>query len=265
MMSPEDLRISFKMLGLDQAEAALLFDVSPRTVSRWIEGEAVPGTVEQAVRAWRRLNERGLAWRPDSVSVLNEDQQQIAAQREHAVALDEVLKRVEARHGPRFPWKVDLERCRATFGKMELSFYKLASGSFSPAHYRRQDILPDVQRDRELIDDAIFCIAKAMRKEAAIPVTLVYMDGPNFPGPDGTFGSMRNEEFSSNDDAIERACELTKLPNVHSIFIREGKRDTSGEFLWDDSALRAECERRSWKKAVAAGKKKLATAILAKK
>ena len=252
--------MNFKMLGLDPTEAAQLFDVSPRTVSRWFEGEAVPVAVEQAVRAWRRLHERGLAWRPDSVSVLYDDQQQIAAQRQHAVALDEVLERVKARHGPRFPWQVDLERCRATFGKMELSFYKLANGSFSPANYRRQDMLPDVQRDRELIDDAVFCIAKAMRKEAAIPVTLVYMDGPNFPGPDGTFGSMRHEEFSSNDAAIERACELTKLPNVHSIFIREGKRDTSGEFLWDDAALRAECERRGWKKTREAARKKLAGA-----
>ena len=109
---------------------------------------------------------------------------------------------------------------------------------------------PDVQRDRELIDDAIFCIAKAMRKEAPIPVTLVYMDGPNFPGPNGKFGNMCHEEFPSNDAAIERACQLTKLPNVHSVFIREGKRDSPGEFLWDDAALRAECERRRTKNAL---------------
>jgi hypothetical protein len=243
-MSPQEFKTHFVALGLDPTEAATLFDVAPRTVFRWLEGEAVPGPVEQAVRAWRRLHERGLAWRPDSVSILDDDQQQIAAQRQHAVALDEVLKRVEARHGPRFPWQVDLERCRATFGKMELTFYKLANGGFSPANYRRQDMPPDARRDRELIDDAIFCIAKAMRKLAPIPVTLVYMDGPNFPGPDGKFGNMRHEEFPSNDAAIEKACELTKLPNVHSIFIREGKRDEVGEFLWDDAALRAECERR---------------------
>ena len=87
IMSPQEFKTHFVALGLDPTEAATLFDVAPRTVFRWLEGEAVPGPVEQAVRAWRRLHERGLAWRPDSVSVLGDDQQQIAAQRQHAVGV----------------------------------------------------------------------------------------------------------------------------------------------------------------------------------
>jgi len=52
---------------------------------------------------------------------------------------------------------------------MEITFYKLASGSFSLAYYTRKDGYPDVQRDRELIDDATFYIAKEMRKEGRNP------------------------------------------------------------------------------------------------
>lgn len=80
-----------------------------------------------------------------------------------------------------------------------------------------------------------------MKKEAAIPVTLVYVNGPNCVGPNGQFGSMRHEE--SNDAAIRRATELIERPNVHSLAIREGTSISSGEFLWNDTDLRRECAR----------------------
>lgn len=115
----------------------------------------LPSVASPSSRRDAAQRERGSRRRPDSVSILDNDQQQIAAQRHNAIALDDSLKRVEARQGPRFPWQVDLEHCPATFGKMEVSFYKLTNGSFSPAHYGRMDMLPDVHRDRELIDDAI--------------------------------------------------------------------------------------------------------------
>jgi hypothetical protein len=245
MMTPQELRTHMADLGLSDLEAADLLGVSERTVRRWADGEEVPGPVEQALRAWGRLHQRGLAWRPDSVSIFEDDQQQIAAHRQHAIAVDEILTRVQARGGPHFPWIVDRDSGRATCGKMEVSFYKLANGGFSPAQYRRKDTYPDVQRDREFIEDAFFYIAKAMRKEAARPVTLVYMDGPGFVGSDGKFGSIHNEEFPSNEAAIVRACELTKMPNVHSLAIREGTRNSSGEFLWNGPELRKECQRRN--------------------
>jgi hypothetical protein len=102
-----------------------------------------------------------------------------------------------------------------------------------------------VQRDRELIDDALFCIAKEMKKEAAIPVTLVYMAGQNFVDPNnGQFGMMKREEFPSNEAAIEQVCTLMDRSGFHSFAIKEGTADTSGEFLWNEPELRIEYDRR---------------------
>ncbi len=59
---------------------------------------------------------------------------------------------------------------------MEISYYKLASGSFSLANYRRKDGQPDVERDWEAIEDAAACIAQAMKKDPHYgPVVLVSM------------------------------------------------------------------------------------------
>jgi hypothetical protein len=164
-MTSVELKEHFAFLNLTQTDAAQLLSVAPRTVRRWLEGEDVPGPVEQAFRAWRRLQERGLAWRPDSVTVFQDDKQQIALLREHAKEIDAILAKVEARGGPRLPWTVDRERCRAVLGPMEVSFYRLPNGGFSASYYRRTDGSPDVRRDRELIEDAIFCFAEAVKKE----------------------------------------------------------------------------------------------------
>jgi transcriptional regulator with XRE-family HTH domain len=244
MMTSNELQEYLTLLGLEQAEAAQLLSVSPRTLRRWLDGEEVPGPVEQAFKAWRRLHDRKLIWRPDTVSIIEDDQGQIAGHRNHAIELSEALRRVEERGGPRMPWLVDRQGCRAILGPMEVTFHKLASGSFSLANYRRSDSYPDVQRDREFIDDATFYIAKEMRKEAAIPVTLVYMDEPNFVGPDGKFGAMRHEEFPTTEAAIERACTLIDKAKGHSFTIREGTTNSSGDFLWSDPELRAERDRR---------------------
>jgi hypothetical protein len=200
--------------------------------------------VEQVFKAWRQLHERKVAWRPDTVSINENDQQQITAMRRHVIDLSEALQRVEARGGPRMPWIVDRKGCRAILGPMEVTFYKLASGSFSLASYRHRGGDPNVERDREFIEDAAFYIAKEMRKEADIPVTLVYMDGPNFVGPDGKFGTMRHEEFETTEAAIQRACALIDRSNGHSLAIREGTTNSGGEFLWNDPELRAENDRR---------------------
>jgi hypothetical protein len=47
-----------------------------------------------------------------------------------------------------------------------ISFYKLASGSFSLGPYRRTDKAPDIARDREMIEDAVYCISKALEKKS---------------------------------------------------------------------------------------------------
>jgi hypothetical protein len=241
IMTPTELENHLSFLELSQTEAARLLSVAPRTVRRWLGGEQIPGPVEQAFRAWHRLRERNLAWRPDSIAIVDDDQQQIAAHRAHAIAVAEMIARVEARGGPRLPWLVDRERSRAILGPIEVSFYRLANGGFSIASYTRNDGNPDVDRDREFIEDAAYSIAKEMRKEAAIPVTLVYTDAPLFYGPYDRIGTLQTEEFPSNDAAIQRACALMQGPNFHGPFIREGK---IGDVLWYEPELRRECERR---------------------
>src|ERR1700728_5124665 len=97
MMTSSELSEHLSGLSLNQTEAAQLLGISARTVRRWVEGEEIPGPAEAALRAWRRLAERNLPWRPDSVSIVEDDQEQIARHRQHAMDLDSLLRRVEER------------------------------------------------------------------------------------------------------------------------------------------------------------------------
>jgi hypothetical protein len=168
MMTNVEFETYLQELGLTQTEAARLLSVNGRTVRRWVDGTVeIPGSVEQAVRAWIRLEELGLAWRPDSEMIGAEATetlaQQIAAYRKHALDLDSLLRRVKARGGPAAPWVIDLAKRRATLGPIEVTFYPLTNGGFSPCAYARRDRPPDQQRDWPLIEDAIACIANAIR------------------------------------------------------------------------------------------------------
>ena len=165
-MSQVEVRQTLAELQLNQQEAAKLLGVSPRSVRRWLEGEAIPGPAEGALRAWRQLEARGLAWRPDSVTLYEADREQIAVYRQDAMNLNALLERVSSRGGPRLPWKVNVIEGSATMEWAYLSFYKLQNGGFSPSVYRRsdQDSPPDLHRDRDLIDDALYCIAIEFQK-----------------------------------------------------------------------------------------------------
>ena len=136
MMTNRQLTESLAKLNLTLDEAALLLGVSERSVRRWTEGESIPGPVEAALRAWQDLEVRNLPWKPDSVSVFQDDQDQIQRSRDHGQLLDQLLSAVEARGGPANPWAVDLGKQRATFGPAEVSFYRLPNGGFSPGHWR---------------------------------------------------------------------------------------------------------------------------------
>jgi hypothetical protein len=239
-MTHPELRLTLSRLELTQAETAQLLGVAPRTVRRWLEDEDIPGPAEQALRAWIRLHERNLPWRPDTESVVKDDQDQIARHRAHAIRLDDILARVEARGGPRVPWAVDRGRQVATLGPMEVSYYKLASGSFSLANYRRKDSDPDVQRDWEAIEDAAASIAKALRKEADYgPVILVVHDGPAL----GRVAKQELTEFPSNREALRRVCASLGSPGFHDPFIM-GQSRNKVDLIWDTQELRRECERR---------------------
>jgi hypothetical protein len=154
-------------LGLDHAEAAQLLGVSTRTLRRWLEGEEIPGPAQAALRAWRELHSRHLAWKPDAIAVFQDDQSQIERARQHALEVEAIIKQVEARGGPKNPWLVNLAKCLATFGPFEVGFYKLANGGFSFSSYRRTDTSPDLLRDRPYLEDAAYSISRAFSRSKA--------------------------------------------------------------------------------------------------
>jgi hypothetical protein len=163
-MSNLDLSATLNSLGLSQVAAARLLSVDPRTVRRWVENpEEISGPAEQALRAWQRLHAYGLPWSPDGVDVVETDPEQIARYRLHTLELDTLLEKVKKRGGPAAPWVMDLDKGKAVLGALEVTFYKLPSGGFSPQSYKRRDAIAlDVERDWHLIEDAFACIAKAI-------------------------------------------------------------------------------------------------------
>jgi hypothetical protein len=176
MMTTQEFAEHLSALRLPPAEAAQLLGVSERSLRRWSEGESVPGPVEAALRAWRRLDERWLPWKPSSRPALESDAEQLRRLREHSVALDQLIREVEARGGPANPWTVDLIRQRATFGPAEVGFYRLQDGGFSPATYRRLDRAPS-DRDTPEIQDACYCIAQSIARSNAASGSLHRIGG----------------------------------------------------------------------------------------
>jgi transcriptional regulator with XRE-family HTH domain len=166
-MTGQEVQEHLQALGLTQTEAAHLLGVSARTMTRWCAGgEEVPGPAEAALRAWRRLEQRHLAWRPDSVSIVEDNAERIASHRQEAINLDDILRRVEARGGPNPPWVVNFPGSEANLGRIHVSFYKLRNGGFSLSVYSRRDgVRPDLQRDWSLIEDAVFCIAQEFERQ----------------------------------------------------------------------------------------------------
>jgi hypothetical protein len=166
-MTKQELLSCLARLSLSESETAQLLSVDPRTVRRWMANPAeIPGPAEQALRAWLRLAELGLAWRPDGLAIGEDDPEKIAAQivayRNHAIDLAAMLKRVKARGGPSAPWVVDLDKRCATLEAMKITFYPLQNGGFSPQTYTRRDTVPlDMDRDRYLIEDGYAAIARA--------------------------------------------------------------------------------------------------------
>jgi transcriptional regulator with XRE-family HTH domain len=230
-------------LNLTGIEAAQLLGVTPRTMQRWLDGEdreEIPGPAEQALRAWIKLHDLGIPWKPDSRSIERNDEQQIDAHRRHAVDVAALIAHVQARGGPRMPWNVDHSRCLATLGKIEVSFYKLLNGGFSLANYTRRDMAPDLGRDRELIEDAAYYIHLSRRKDPDFgPVTLHWNDISPKNGARPAVGASRT--FPSNEAALKHACRMIGSRGFDGPFIT-----TKGnELIFDKFDLQQECETRA--------------------
>jgi transcriptional regulator with XRE-family HTH domain len=152
-------------LNLSQDELAYLLNVNPRTIKRWLEKPSeIPESVKQAMTAWLRLKKFGLSWRPDA-SILPEEEviKHLEKFISHSIILDDILQRVKERNGPSIPWVIDLKKRCATLGPIQITFYVLANNNFTPSMYIRTDELgPDLERDKLLIEDAIACFAKAV-------------------------------------------------------------------------------------------------------
>ena len=155
-MRAAELRAALGRLGLSQAEAARLLGVRLRTVQRWIAGRPeVAAPAAQALRAWCRLAERGLVWRPDGEAIVIEDLTLVAAARRRTLGLEEILARVAARGGPKRRWRVNIARRRAATQGIVVSFNLLGDGSFLPASYRRTDGRTDLRHDHPVVEEAI--------------------------------------------------------------------------------------------------------------
>ena len=84
--------------------------------------------------------------------------EQIALYRNHTIELDQIIQNVKKRGGASLPWQIDLQKGTAKLETIEVSFYKLHNGGFSLASYRRTDQLPDLVRDKHLLEEAIYNI-----------------------------------------------------------------------------------------------------------
>ena len=158
-MSSTDLAEQLAALRLSPADAADHLGVSERSVHRWLAGETVPGPVEAALRAWKRLDDLKQPWRPKTMLAPD-------------YALAQVLKEIAARGGPREVWSVDLAKSTATFDRAAVSFYRTPEGGFSPSTYHRRDREPSVD-DTLDIQDAVYWIDRAVSRAQTTSVALL--------------------------------------------------------------------------------------------
>jgi hypothetical protein len=171
-MDADELAKTLAHLHLDPNEAAQLLSVAPRTMRRWlVEGEEIPGPAIVAIRAWRAMHDRDMGWKPDTESLIVDDQDQIERFRKHVVDTAAAILRVENRGGPTSQWVIDLSKKSAIGGPFEVNFYQLkADRQVSLSRYRRSDMRPDIERDMPFLEDAVYCIFKAIAKaRAAVP------------------------------------------------------------------------------------------------
>ena len=168
IMNNGNLKESLVYLGISATELADLLDVNIRTVQRWVSGVTeIPMSTERVLEAWSLLQRLGLPWRPDGNHLLslNDLRSQVELHKANALEIANLIRKLNARGGAAAPWAVNLSAKKATLEKMWVSFYILPNGGFSPQSYGRTDKKIDIHRDKELIEDAIVCIAEEIGKQ----------------------------------------------------------------------------------------------------
>jgi hypothetical protein len=208
-MNRQEVLDHLEALDISRDEAAIFLGVSKRTVNRWCDGDEVPGPVEAALRAWLSLHKRGLAWKPDSISVLEANEDQIERQRKYAIRFNAMLNEVEKRGGPSTPWKVNFSRSTAKFATSEISFYKLANGGFSIGSYRRSDRHPDLAQDLPLIQDAAYCVANEYKKFGARSTAL--LDVANYVRANATVFAQHGPAMMTVKQKADHARRIERL------------------------------------------------------
>jgi len=168
VMNNGHLKESLAYLGISTHELAVMLDINIRTVQRWVSGVSeIPTSTERVIQAWSLLQKLGLPWRPDGdhLMSLHDLRRQVELHKANSLEIANLIEKVNARGGAAAPWTVNLSTKKATLEKMWVSFYILPNGGFSPQSYGRTDKEIDVRRDKELIEDAIVCIAEAIGKQ----------------------------------------------------------------------------------------------------
>lgn len=166
-MNKLELNKGLTFLGISHEELPKMLSISARTAYRWITAkEEIPSTMAATVNAWILLKRAGLPWKP-SEWPKNENwiQDQVIDIQRLAKNQKNIIAKIEENGGPSCPWEVNVKECIATLGPIRLSFYLLKNGSFTPAFYSRSDKETNIERDFEMLEDAIYCINDSIEKQ----------------------------------------------------------------------------------------------------
>jgi hypothetical protein len=180
-----------------------------------------------------------------------DDSEMIARHRQHALDLDALLRRVEARGGPAAPWQVDLDRGLATLGSLTVSFYKLRNRGFAPQSYRRSDDQEaDQRRDWLLIEDACACIARKLTERGVPMRTQVNFCPPTLKDCSLTLWGVGSGDVARidcqalrkgwrlGDQVTDEQCRMVALSNLVLLGDVAGDMADAGRFDVGTAGLR---------------------------